>query len=320
MSNVLVRLAVYYLGTMAFFGGLFRLFPQILYYMALERDRQGPRSLDFSADQVASPMSTGVEGIARIFDPATTIPVVFSLLGAFALTLPVVWVYRWTRPRKRYNQSFAHTLLVVPIAIALIVFLVKGSLALAFSLAGIVAAVQFRTSLNETMDSVYMFIVIGIGLAAGVQLLNVGLLASLGFNLVALIVWKTDFGAQPAVLSGWQLQRPKAAGQLLGVSGVQRPGLTESADPKKPAFNARLEVQTTKVAAAQAAAIPILEANTKRWQMDRVARREDGTTVVVFDMWLKKSVDLPSLVRQIEMSEKKHVDKVEVTKHEPTKG
>ena len=54
-----------------------------------------------------------------------------ALVLAFAVALPVVWVYRWTRPRKRYNQAFAHTLLVVPIAITLVVFLVKGSLALA---------------------------------------------------------------------------------------------------------------------------------------------------------------------------------------------
>ena len=94
------------------------------------------------------------------------------------MTLPVVWVYRWTRPTRRYNQSFAHTLIVVPIAITLVVFLVKGSLALAFSLAGIVAAVRFRTTLDEPLDAVYLFLVIGTGLAAGVQLLFVALLAS----------------------------------------------------------------------------------------------------------------------------------------------
>ncbi|MCY4120321.1 MAG: DUF4956 domain-containing protein, partial [Acidobacteria bacterium] len=113
-----------------------------------------------------------------------------------------------TRQRKKYSQSFAHTLLVIPIAIALVVFLVKGSLALAFGLAGIVAAVRFRASLNEPMDAVYMLMAIGIGLAAGTQLTTVAYLASLIFVVITLAVWKSNFGAKPAVLSGWRLVPP----------------------------------------------------------------------------------------------------------------
>ncbi len=182
LNNIIARLGIYYVALITFFAGLFALFPQILYYVAQERARGGRwGSVDFEAG-AAAPLGGEVEGLNRLFDPATAIPVLMALVLAFALTLPVTWVYRWTRPRKRYNQGFAHTLLVVPIAIALVVFLVKGSLPLAFSLAGIVAALRFRTSLNEPMDAVYMFIVIGIGLAAGVQLLNVAFLASVFFN------------------------------------------------------------------------------------------------------------------------------------------
>ena len=122
-----------------------------------------------------------------------------SLLFSFLFALPVVWVYRWTRPRKKYDQAFAQTLLVVPIAIALVVFLVKDSIALAFSIAGIVAAVRFRTSLSETMDATYMFIVIGIGLAAGIQYGSVAILASVAFNVVVLVVWRMNWGSEPAV-------------------------------------------------------------------------------------------------------------------------
>jgi hypothetical protein len=121
------------------------------------------------------------------------------------VALPVVWVYGWTRPRRRYNQTFAQTLIVLPIAITLVVFLVKGSLALAFSLAGIVAAVSFRTALEEPLDGVYLFLVIGTGLAAGVQLLFVALIASVVFNAVTLTIWRLNVGSQPAVLEGWRL-------------------------------------------------------------------------------------------------------------------
>ena len=319
LNNILVRLGIYYAAVILFFGGLFKLFPQIIYYIAQERVRGGStQSMNFDAG-VATPLGGEVEGLARITDPATSIPIIIALVLAFALTLPVTWVYRWTRRGKRYNQAFAHTLLVVPVAIALVVFLVKGSLPLAFSLAGIVAAVRFRTSLNEPMDTVYMFIVIGVGLAAGVQLINVAFTASLIFNVIALGVWKTDFGASPAILSGWKLVDAKESGQLLGVNGVIQPNADAGDDKREKPFNAQLRIHTTKVNAAQQATIRLLESNVKRWRETEVIQKEDGTSIVVFDIRLKKSVDLSAFIREIEKSEKKHIDKVEVEKAKPVK-
>ncbi|MDE3261166.1 MAG: DUF4956 domain-containing protein [Acidobacteriota bacterium] len=217
LNNILVRLAIYYLSWLGFLAGAFHFFPRMRFYVAQERDRFFIGTLsDAGADVSAllGDIQEGLgsfadqEGVNLLIDPSHTVPVVVALTLAFGVTLPITWVYRWTRQRKKYSQSFAHTLLVIPIAIALVVFLVKGSLALAFGLAGIVAAVRFRASLNEPMDAVYMLMAIGIGLAAGTQLTTVAYLASLIFVVITLAVWKSNFGAKPAVLSGWRLVPP----------------------------------------------------------------------------------------------------------------
>ena len=284
-NNIMFRLGVYYSAALTIVFGLFNLFPQIPYYIALERDRQiGRESLDFGAG-VASAVGERVEGILGILAPETSIPVLMGLVLSFVLTLPVTWVYRWTHAQKKYSQTFAHTLLVVPIAIASVVFLVKGSLALAFSLAGIVAAVRFRTSLNEPMDAVYMFIVIGIGLAAGVQLLNVAFIASVIFNAIAVGVWYTDFGAKPAAMIGCSICTTEETGKTSN-GDVKANSSAKKSNGNKP-FNAQLLVHTTKVDAAQQATIPILEANVKQWQLAPVIQKEDGTSIVVFDIRLK---------------------------------
>ena len=220
--NIIVRLAIYYVSWLVFLGGAFHLFPRMLFYVTRERDRfligtLADAGTDVSAliDGIQSGLGqlADQEGVKLLIDPAHTVPVVVALVLAFGVTLPLTWVYRWTRPRKKYSQSFAHTLLVIPIAIALVVFLVKGSLALAFGLAGIVAAVRFRASLTQPMDAVYMLMAIGIGLAAGTQLTTVAYLASLIFVAISLGVWKSDFGAKPAVLSGWRIVHPDELGQ-----------------------------------------------------------------------------------------------------------
>ena len=87
--------------------------------------------------------------------------------------------------------------------------MVKNSLALAFSLGGIVAAVSFRNTLRDTKDAVYIFLAIAVGLAAGIQVMSAAAVMSIIFNIVILIFWYTDFGRAPSHLEG-----PRAARRL----------------------------------------------------------------------------------------------------------
>lgn len=223
LKNIIVRLTIYYLSWLAFLAGAFHFFPRALSYVAQERDRFLMGTLYSTATEVTDMLDNiqlGIdrlgsqEGVSQLADPALAVPVVLALTLAFGVTLPVTWVYRWTRPRKKYSQSFIHALLVTPIGIALVVFLVKGSLPLAFGLAGIVAAVRFRATIKEPMDAVYMLMAIGIGLATGTQLTTVAYLASLIFVAITLAVWKSNYGAEPAVLSGWRIVPPEAQAQV----------------------------------------------------------------------------------------------------------
>ncbi len=217
-KNIIVRLVVYYAAWLVFLAGIFRLFPSILGYVAQERDRflVNLYNTGFDTSEARDNVQEGIgrlgneAGVSQLADPSLTIPVVLALILAFGVTLPVTWVYRWTRPPKKHNQSFLHALLVTPIGIALVVFLVKGSLPLAFGLAGIVAAVRFRATIKEPMDAVYMLMVIGIGLATGTQLTVVAYLASLIFVAIMLAVWKSNYGAKPVTLSGWRVVSPEA--------------------------------------------------------------------------------------------------------------
>ena len=303
LNNIIIRLLMYYAAWLLALSGIFHLFPQILYYVARERERIFiAKSLDTGADTIPFTLGNIEEGVARLVDPAHTIPIMVALVLAFGVTLPITWVYRWTRPRKKYSQSFAHTLLVIPTSITLVVFLVKGSLALAFSLAGIVAAVRFRTSLEEPMDAVYMFMAIGIGLAAGTQFTTVAYLASLVFVAIALGVWKSNFGARPAVISGWTILYPEKSVQVSETSDT-------AIAPQKPC-DAQIEVHAAKVDEVQKATELILTSSTKRWQVADVIHNEDGTAVVIFDIWLKKSVNPLSLVRDIEESGKGYINDV----------
>jgi len=70
---------------------------------------------------------------------------------------------------------------------------------LAFSLAGIVAAVRFRFTLDQPSHAMYIFVAISIGLGSGIGALAVATVISIAFVYATLIIWKLEYGK---VLSG----------------------------------------------------------------------------------------------------------------------
>lgn len=118
-----------------------------------------------------------------------------AIVGALLVMAPISWVYFITTRAKQISRSFAQTMVVLPVIVAGIAMIVQNSLALAFSLAGVVAAVRFRFSLEEPAHALYIFAAIGVGLGAGIGALGIAFVTSLGFVLVNLVLWKLDYGA-----------------------------------------------------------------------------------------------------------------------------
>lgn len=115
-------------------------------------------------------------------------------IGAAILTIPVSWVYFITSRTKEVDQSFVQTILIMPIVVTGISTIVLNSIALAFSLAGIVAAVRFRFTLRQPSHAMYIFVAISIGLSAGIGALGVTAVISAAFVYANLIIWKLEYG------------------------------------------------------------------------------------------------------------------------------
>ena len=119
-----------------------------------------------------------------------------AVVFAAALMAPVSWMYFITTPQKRVDRSFAQTIIILPVIVAGIAMIVQNSIALAFSLAGIVAAVRFRFTLSESAHTLYIFCAIAIGLAAGISAIGIGLVISVAFVYGTLALWWLDYGAR----------------------------------------------------------------------------------------------------------------------------
>jgi hypothetical protein len=254
--------------------------------------------------------------------------VAVAMLAAVLLSLPVAWVYLVTRAKRGYQQSVVQLLIILPAVVAGIVIMVKYSLALAFSLAGIVAAVRFRNTLDDSKDAVYVFLATGIGLAAAVNL-PVAAVLSIGFNATVLVLWYSDFGQAPMELDGRIAERRLRRAKQLARTGTfvarlddeifrnmtrdQLEGVADRAwrrahnadDDASPVPEMRLRIRCHDVATMRSAIEPRLAEYTKQWRAASVTVENDVNVVDYFVQLRKKTMadDLIVLVRMVGASQ-----------------
>lgn len=138
------------------------------------------------------PVYTNVD--RTILSPIGPLKLLIASLGAIIMTVPISWAYFITSRQSRIDQSFLQTIMILPIVVTGISMIVLNSLALAFSLAGIVAAVRFRFALKQPSDAMYIFVTIGIGLGSGIGALGIAGVISLAFVVATLVIWRLEYG------------------------------------------------------------------------------------------------------------------------------
>lgn len=138
------------------------------------------------------PIYSSVERTVR--SPHGAVQLAIASVGAIMLTIPITWAYFITSRARRIDQSFLQTIMILPVVVTGISMIVLNSLALAFSLAGIVAAVRFRFALKQPSDAMYIFVAIAIGLGSGIGALGVATVISFAFVISTLVIWRLEYG------------------------------------------------------------------------------------------------------------------------------
>lgn len=252
--------------------------------------------------------------------------VLLALFGTLALMLPVSWVYMSARNLRRHSQVVAQSLIILPIVVTGIVFIVRDSLALAFSLAGVVAAVRFRTNMRDPRDLVFIFLAIAVGFSAGVQALEVGALVSVVFNFVVLLSWRYDFGRSalaPSASAQWTEPLSTLAAEANGNGAARIPDrdlilalnprtadalanrfervrdMVKSGKKKKTRYNAVLAVTSDRVSETQAIIERVLAERTRRWRLDEVVTHTGKPSEMYYLVRLGKNLTGDELITEI---------------------
>ncbi len=126
--------------------------------------------------------------------PVSAGDVLVNLLVAFFCGLILSLIYRLTYRGPSYSVSFVNAIVMLTIISALIIVVIGNNLARAFGLVGAMSIIRFRTAVRDTMDMVFIFLSLGIGMAAGVGLSVVALTGSLISGMIIMALTYTNYG------------------------------------------------------------------------------------------------------------------------------
>jgi hypothetical protein len=324
-SNPIRRLAAYYvvLGAGGFL--LFHYVPMLDGVMTSERLNQLAATPSLLQDALTNgAVQAPAGGVASHL--AFVVSTAVVLLSTLVLMLPVTWVYMSARKGQGHDQSVVQALIVLPMIVAGIVLVVSNSLALAFSLAGVVAAVRFRTTMSDARDVVFIFLAIAVGFAAGVHAITIALMLSVLFNFVLVVIWRYDFGRavlEPTAASQWSEPLGDLAGKDQGGKVVPDRDLVLALTPrkvealaerfgrvramlgkngKKPRFDAIVSVTTSDLTEAQTQVGSALDEVTKRWTLDEVVTNTGKPSELYYLVHTRKSVSRNAILTAIRTS------------------
>jgi len=122
-----------------------------------------------------------------------TIGDVLTNLGvAFICSLIISAFYRITYRGPGYSISYINSLVVLGMITSIVIMVIGNNLARAFGLVGAMSIIRFRTAVKDTMDIIYIFFSLAIGMAAGVGLHIIAFIGTLFIGTIIFILSKTN--------------------------------------------------------------------------------------------------------------------------------
>ena len=203
--RLLRKVALYHLSLVVLLVTIEAIFPDFVTYLPVGGVTELAEGADHSfADwgPVDAPVSDN-EIVSSVIQATTAFDrlgygrqLMLVLVGVWLLVLPVSWVHKGIHKASAHDHSLDETTLILPGVVSAIVLIVQHSLALAFSLAGIVAGVHFRRALQDTFDALFILVAIGTGIAAGVAALEIAAVLTVFFCYATLYVYFVGDGLE----------------------------------------------------------------------------------------------------------------------------
>ena len=130
--------------------------------------------------------------MAGTADRVTPLDITINLLVSFCIGMFIFYIYKKTFQGVLYQKSFNVSIVIITAVTSLIIMTISGNLVLSLGMVGALSIVRFRTPIKDSMDLVFIFWAISVGIANGVGYYNISLIGSLLIGLMMLFLTRKD--------------------------------------------------------------------------------------------------------------------------------
>ena len=125
--------------------------------------------------------------------PVSAHDVIANLGIALLCGLVLNIVYRLVYRGPNYSVSFVNSLVILAVISAVVMLVIGNNVARAFGMIGALSIIRFRTAIRDAMDLMFIFLSLAIGMAAGVGMSWVAVIATVVACLLIMALTFTHF-------------------------------------------------------------------------------------------------------------------------------
>lgn len=119
----------------------------------------------------------------------TTTGIMVSLAVAAVLGVYIYAVYRFTIKSSFYSRSFNKTLALLPVVTTAILLAMQSNIVISLGMVGALSIVRFRNAVKDSMDLLYLFWSISMGIVVGAGLFELAVIVCI---VITLLVFALD--------------------------------------------------------------------------------------------------------------------------------
>ena len=126
--------------------------------------------------------------------------VFINLTMTFIIGIFIFFIYKKTFQGVLYTQAFNVSLVMVSLVTTLIIMTISSNIILSLGMVGALSIVRFRTAIKDSMDIVFMFWAISIGIANGAVYFKISIVGTIFIAIVLVILTRYRDSTSPYLL------------------------------------------------------------------------------------------------------------------------
>ena len=120
----------------------------------------------------------------------TTSTILTTLVISALMGMYIYFIYKLKTRTQFYSVDFNASLLILPVITSAIVLAIQSNFVISLGMVGALSIVRFRNAVKNTIDLMFLYFSISIGIIVGANLYELGIILSLFIGVLVLI---TDY-------------------------------------------------------------------------------------------------------------------------------